>query len=289
MKRIPFLFMVLLLAACGGSPHPGYKEVGHDVHLCYITLGEGERLATDSDSVHVRFRVSRSGEEAGSFLSTERWYLVKDIRQGALLPVFRRLHEGDSMSVIARAASWPWAAMSGGGVEAAPDTVPLRTELSLLGIRTQRQMRADAERMRRNDPAGYERRLIEAYIARSKEPWMRWGTSDMYHVITGTAADTNRAQYRQVVHLTWTGRKLEDGTVFDEQGAGGNTFSWSYGTPDQLVQGLGTAVSLLREGQEGRFILPSALAFGEKGIPGVLEPWTPVIYTVRLVAVERAG
>ena len=96
-------------------------------------------------------------------------------------------------------------------------------------------------------------------------------------------------QYRQLVQLSWTGTRLEDGQVFDEQGFGKATFPWSFGTPDQLVKGLEAAVSLLREGQEGRFILPSSLAFGGKGIPGRLDPWTPVLYTVRMEAVERGG
>ena len=289
MSRPALLFALVWIVGCGRSPYPGYKDVGSNVHLHYITLGEGAQLANDSDSVHVRFRAARLGEAPGSYWSNEQWYLVKDLREGAMRPVLRRLHVGDSMSVIAPTAAWPWKALWRANAPEHPDTTLLCTELSLLSIRTPSEIRADAARMKLNDPEGYERRLIHAYIERSGGTWTRWGTSDLHYIITGSAIDTNRVKNGQVVQLSWTGERLEDGQVFDEHGGDGQAFPWIFGTPDQLVQGIETAVSLLREGQEGRFILPSSLAFGGKGIPGTLDPWSPVLYTVHLQAVERGS
>lgn len=288
MNRNPLAVLALCLFACGRSPYPGYKEVSVDVYMRYIVLGDGDRLVQDSDSVHMRFRMARLGEEPGSFWSMDEWYLAKDIRMGAMLPIFRRLHQGDSMSVITRGMLWPWPALQLDRNDIIADTSQLCTELSLLDLRTPAQMRADAERLKRNDPAGYERRLIAAYIRHSKTEWTQWGTSDLYYRIEGTAVDTNKARYRETVQLAWEGRRLEDGQVFDVQGMHGTTFPWSYGTPDQVIKGIEAAASLLREGQEGTFIIPSMYAFGSRGIEGTLEPNSPVVYTVRLVAVERS-
>lgn len=288
MSKVFAVFVVGVLIACGGSPYPGYKEASEGVHLRYIALGEGVRTVGDSDSVHIRLRAARPGMELGSFYSTQQWYLVKEIRSGALLPVFRRMHEGDSMSVITAAAMWPWAVLAPGS-SIIGDTTLLCTELSLLSVRTPSQMRADAERLKHNDPVAFERRLINAYVARSNLEWVRWGTSDMHYRIAGAARDTNQVRFRELVQLAWEGARLEDGQVFDVQGNGGSTFPWSFGTPDQVIPGIGTAVSLLREGQEGIFILPSSMAFGTNGIPGTLEPNTPVVYSVRLLGVERSS
>ena len=279
--------ILVLLAACTGSPYAGYKEVEHDVHVRLITLGDGADLATDSDSVHVRFRVSRFGDEPGSFLSTERWYAAKDLRSGAMKPVLRRLHEGDSMSIIAAAALLPMTVIADGAVDPLQDTAHMRTELSLLAIRTPALMRAEEERRRREDPEGFERRLIAAYLTSTTEEWTRWGTSDLHYIITGTPVDTNGVKLYETVTVSWTGKRLEDGQVFDDTRANGAAFTFRYGDPDQVMKGIEVAVSLLREGQEGRFIVPSLLAFGAKGIASAVDPWTPVIYTVRLEAVER--
>ena len=278
---------VLFLFGCGRSPHPGYKLVGDSVHLKYIVLGEGDRLATDSDSALIRFRVALVGEEPGSFLSTERWYAAADLRRGAMVHVLRRAHEGDSMSVIAPASNWPWAVMANADIDPAPDTTELVTELSLIGIRS-RQWYEEAELVqRRSDPQAYERKVIASYLANTAEPWQRWGTSELYYVITGNALDTNRVKRGQQVRLSWSGQRLEDGKVFDETGPGSGSFTWRFGDPDQVIEGIAIAVSLLREGQEGAFIVPADLAFGGKGIEGMLDPWTPVRYTVRLEGVER--
>jgi FKBP-type peptidyl-prolyl cis-trans isomerase len=43
----------------------------------------------------------------------------------------------------------------------------------------------------------------------------------------------------------------------------------------------------LREGGVGQFILPSAYAFGARGVPGVVDPYTPVLYRVSVVRVGR--
>lgn len=289
MSRLFSTWVLFALVACGGSIYPGYKEVASDVHMCYIRLGDGDRLAADSDSVLVRLRCARPGEEVGSIWSSEQWYLVADMREGAMLPILRRLHEGDSMSVIAPSARWPWKCITGGGAPPTPDTVLVQTELALLSIRTPAMIAVERERMQREDPEGYERRLIDTYLRSSKDAWTRWGSSDLYYRITGVARDTNRVRNKQLVQLEWSGRSMEDGRIFDVQGTVAKPIPWLYGTPDQVVVGIETAVMLLREGQEGEFIIPSSMAFGAKGIPGAVEPWTPVIYSVRLISVERPG
>jgi peptidyl-prolyl cis-trans isomerase A (cyclophilin A) len=91
------------------------------------------------------------------------------------------------------------------------------------------------------------------------------------------------------VTISYQGRRMEDGLLFDDTRKNGEAFSFRFGDKDQVMPGLEVAVHLLREGQEGTFLFPSDLAFGAKGIPGVLEPHMPVDYTVRLDKVERAS
>jgi FKBP-type peptidyl-prolyl cis-trans isomerase len=286
MNKIAVLFFLLICAACG-SPYADHKEIGADIHLRYVTLGEGEVVPSDSDSVLIRFRSAVHGEEAGSLMSTEQWYLTKDLRSGALVPILRRLHMGDSMNVIAPGRLWPWQAMTRGSLQAPSDTSTISTALSLLSIRTPDQMRASLAALRKSDPVSYERRLISAFLGSDTSAWMRWGTSDMRYAIEGSAVDTNRVRFGDIAHVQWEGRRLEDQVLFDEVGKVG--FPWRVGEQDQLIPGLEAAATLLREGQQGTFILPSALAFGTRGIPGALEPGTVVLYKVRLVRVERGA
>ncbi|MBK9177569.1 MAG: FKBP-type peptidyl-prolyl cis-trans isomerase [Flavobacteriales bacterium] len=283
-RLLGFLVALGLLASCDRSPYAGYKVVGEEVHMRYHRLGDGETVPSDSDSVFVRFRVSYFGDEPGSFLSTDRWYRAGDLRAGAMVPVLRRMHAGDSMSVIAEQRLWPWRAMSGGAVPAAADSATLQTEIALLAIRTPAEVRKEMVDMRRSDPAAFERLIIQSFIDRSTDSLTRWGTSDMHYAIAAITDDTARVRFGDRITVAWKGSRLIEGTVFDER----PMFSWRYGDPDQVIKGIEVAVSLLRAGQEGSFVIPSSLAFAGRGIPGTLEPYSPVLYHVRLVGVERA-
>lgn len=289
MRNAWCIGLLLLLAfGCQRSPYAGYKVVGDDVHLRLLVIGDGEEVPSDSDSVMVRVRLGRLGGDIGGVFSTERRYLVKDLRRGALVPVLRRLHEGDSISVIAAADAWPWQALAQEVAIEIPDTGLVQGEISLRSLRTPALIRAEAEAHKQHDPLGYELRLIAAYKARSPIPFTPWGTSDLHYHITGTAVDTQAVVVGDQITLAYQGRRLEDGKVFDEVTWTGSPLTFTYGDKDQVIQGLEVAIHLLREGQEGTFLLPSLYAFGTKGINGVLEPNMPVLYTVRLQRVVRA-
>lgn len=287
-KRVVLGSLVAVLCACNGSPYEGYKRVADGVDLRLHTLGDGEEQVQDGDSIRLRLRAAVLGDEPGSYLSTERWYAAQDLRTGAFVPVLHRIHTGDSMSVIARADAWPWKAIAVDGLDTLADTAHVQLELALLAVRTPAQMKAEEERLRRMDPEGFERRVIAAYQAREGAPWVRWGTSEMFYSIEGIATDTTSVKAGEQVTITYSGARVEDGRVFDDTQRNGGPFSFRFGDPDQVMKGLETAVHLLREGQEGDFLFPSSMAFGAKGIDGVIEPYTPVVYTVRLVKVDRA-
>lgn len=289
MSKTSASILLLLLFGCGRSPYAGYKDIGHDTHLHFHVLGDGEVLPTDSDSVQLVLRMGWAGQGIGELFSTEGRYAVQDLRTGAFVPVLHRIHEGDSMSLIAPASAWPWQVIAAGAEGVTPDTGMVQVELALRNLRTPAMARAEEERFRRNDPLGYERRLIAAYLEQDRQHFVRWGTSDLHFEITGTATDTAQVRIGDHVTIAYRGVRVEDGQVFDDTERNGHPLSFNYGDKDQVMNGLEVAVTLLRNGQEGRFIFPSTYAFGAKGIPGVLDPYMPVEYTVRLEDVQRGA
>jgi len=289
MSKVVATLVVVALVGCNRSPYAGYKKVGDDVHLHLHALGEGELLLSDSDSVRIGLRMGWVGQGIGELFSTEQIYAVQDLRNGAFVPILGRIHEGDSLSVIAPASTWPWRVLTAAQEGMAPDTGTVQAEIDLLELRTPAMARAANERMRRNDPLGYERRLIAAFIAQGEEHYTRWGTSELFQSIQGTAKDTNVVVQGDHITISYKGRRIEDGQIFDDTDRNGEPLSFTYGDKDQVMKGLEIAVHLLREGQQGSFIFPSEYAFGAKGVAGVLDPYMPVEYTVRLDKVQRVS
>ena len=62
---------------------------------------------------------------------------------------------------------------------------------------------------------------------------------------------------------------------------------FTYGTPDQLVKGLNIVIGTLKKGEFVKIILPSRLAFGEKGSSnGSIQPYTPLVYNIKIIDIK---
>ncbi|MFZ1333130.1 MAG: FKBP-type peptidyl-prolyl cis-trans isomerase [Flavobacteriales bacterium] len=280
--------IAVLLVGCRSSPYDGFKNVGDEIHIKLHKLGDGTNRVLDQDSVKLWIRASRLGEEPGSFVSTERWYAGKDIRTNAMAKILDRMNEGDSLSAITLGSALPWHAIIEQPTDELTDTTHIRLEVAVVQIRTPAMIKAALENLRRSDPDGYELRLLDAYKKMEPREWVRWGTSDVFYVIEGEVKNDLAVVKGDGVTISYKGICIENGKVFDDTDRNGEPLSFRFGDKDQVVLGLEVAIALLREGQEGSFLLPSSYAFGAKGIPGVLEPNMPVKYTVKLDRVVRA-
>lgn len=64
-------------------------------------------------------------------------------------------------------------------------------------------------------------------------------------------------------------------------------FTFTYGTPGQVIKGLEIALSGMKKGEKAKIIIPSQLAFGEEGSStGIIQPFTTVIYELEIVNVN---
>ena len=288
LRIVPIILLLLAIGGCERSPYPGYKQIGGDLHLRLYMLGEGDRLARNGDSVLMRVRISQVDSLPGSLFSTEQWYAAEDLRESAFDELLIRMHEGDSMGLITTPRQLPWNALIHEDTLEFARYGALRTEVSMLSIRTAAMMEAEEERLRREDPKAYEQKLTFSFIDRLGSNWRQWGTSDLYYTIQGIATDTNAVRPGEIVTISYTGKLVEDGSVFDSSERNGGPLTFRFGDKGQVINGLEIAIKLLREGQEGDLFLPSEYAFGSRGVEGMIAPYTPVLYTVRLESVERS-
>ena len=57
-------------------------------------------------------------------------------------------------------------------------------------------------------------------------------------------------------------------------------------TPDGLIEGMKEIIQLMPEGSLWRIYIPSALAYGENGVPGLIPIFSAVIFDLELVTVK---
>lgn len=101
-----------------------------------------------------------------------------------------------------------------------------------------------------------------------------------YRVLTEGTGASPTARDRVEVHYKGT---LIDGTQFDSSYDRGQTIEFPL---SGVIKGWTEGVQLMKEGAVYEFVIPSDLAYGPRGISGVIPPGATLIFQVELISVK---
>ena len=124
---------------------------------------------------------------------------------------------------------------------------------------------------------------LSKYIAEQKIT-VKPTASGLYFIekVKGKGA---KAENGRMVTVHYTG-KLLDGTVFDSSVERGEPMEFVMG--HGMIAGFTEGVSLMKEGGKAVFVIPSDLAYGERGSHNALiGPCTPIVFEVELLKVSE--
>ena len=77
---------------------------------------------------------------------------------------------------------------------------------------------------------------------------------------------------------------LPEGKIFEDTYTGNKPFRT---TPATLIPGLKETLQIMPAGSLWRIYIPSALAYGEKGISGVIPPYSAVVFDIELLNIIK--
>ncbi len=96
----------------------------------------------------------------------------------------------------------------------------------------------------------------------------------------GAGAQARQLSRVQVHYTGW----LPDGTEFDSSiGSTPITFTLGRG---EVIPGWDEGITGMLVGEKRKLVLPASLAYGEEGVPGVIPPYSVLIFDTELVAVR---
>jgi len=107
-------------------------------------------------------------------------------------------------------------------------------------------------------------------------------------IIESTMDSTEQLSFGNMMELHYSGVFVENGNVFYSTERNGVPDEFSYGRQGQLIPGLELALSAKLYNDSLEVLIPSSLAFGDKGsVGGIVPPYTALKYNVRIRKVNQ--
>lgn len=275
---------VILTATSCTNKFDGYSHKD-GIYYKLITIGDTVDLPMAGNYVTTQLRYATTSDSV-FFTGNRTFQLTEPEFEGSIDECFLMLSIGDSASFIIDAEKFFTQTLQCQMPSFLSKGDMMKIDIRMNDIRTEEQYRQDKEEFLKwiEDFGEYEKLVLHNFIEKQKidvEPT----ESGMYFINLYTGSG-KPVEYGDIVTVNYEGRFL-NGKFFDSTVKRNQPFEFVYGTEMQVIPGLEDAIGRMREGQRALIILPSDLAWGEKGSStGIIPPFTTVIYEVELVKAE---
>lgn len=292
MCRVFYLLFVTLIffVSCKKeSKYAGYSEHKNGIYFKLLAFKDSNRKPVEGD--HLELRIVYKTMNDSVLMSTKKingtTTLVafkKDSLTGLFYNILSELTEGDSVSYILTAE------IANELLPAVPEMdnyhgPEIKLDISLASILNPveyKQWLADMRHKKDNQDME-ERRSLQVYL--HKEFVDETPVGSGFYYISLKEGEGPAIENGKNVEVFYKGCFL-DGTPFDSTKTG-EFFNFTIGEEYQLIKGLEEGICLMKEGGKAKFIIPSQLAFGDKGSStGIVPPYTTVVYEVQILKVN---
>ncbi len=287
-NKLLIILSIFILASCNlFKRFPDYSKTKTGIYYHLQKIGEDVKPPVPTDFVTADIKYATL-KDSVFFSGLRTFQLTKPDFKGSIDECFLMLSEGDSASFIINADDFFTKTLQTKLPKFLKKGDKLKVEIRLDEIRTAEQYQKDKEDFLKwiEDFGEYEKTVLARFLKDQKID-VKPMDNGMYFItlVQGTGKPV---EIGDLVTVNYEGRFL-NGKFFDSTTKRHQPFEFVYGTELQVIEGLNEAIGRMREGEKALVILPSDLAWGEKGSStGIIPPFTTVIYEVELLkAVPR--
>lgn len=271
-----------IVLACMGkfSKYPGFKK-DRETGIYYQFYGDIHDTASmpqRGDLVGLLFSLRTKDSVLIPMIPNQM--IVDSVYKGDVFAAIQMMHVGDSATFIFNGKEFFENMFE--GQEYPFGDEPLYMDIKLFGHMNKAEFeKAQAEYMAEMQTRqAEESKLLAEYLEKNKitaKP-----NEQGVYIITTKAGNGPKLEMMQTVKVHYTG-KLLDGTTFDSS-IGHDPIEVTIGA-GQVIPGWENALSNMSVGQKATVIIPSAMAYGDRGTRGI-PPFSPLVFDMEIVSVN---
>ena len=275
MKKLSFAALaisalVLVFAACGEKKFRGYKQTKTGLYYKITTKNDKGKMPQQGDYLLLELSFDADFDSTLVFPSQEMPERMRtSLFKGDIYEAYSLLKEGEEGEFYIKADSFFLYVFGG-----LPPTVKaedvLHFKIKIKEVKTAAQK------------AKEEQTALANYLSEQKitvEP-----TESGLFFVEIEKGKGAKAENGKEVTVHYTGKFL-DGKVFDSSLERGEPIEFRLG--GAMIPGFTEGILMMNEGGKATLVLPSALAYGDRGYGGI-PPCTPLVFEVELVKVSEA-
>lgn len=288
MRITTIIVLIFTLVSCNKSPYEGYSLTESEMSFKLEKIGDGQTFPKEGNYVTIAYQIKGKSNEL--IRKSRTMFRMKSIEADAgVVEAISMLRQGDSMSFYIPTVEFYKHFMQ----EAIPAQLKglnnVKVGFKLDNLQTEEEFLDNRKKFmdwlvtndKEESEFVKEQKLIDEHAKQIWEDFTVSPTGLYYSVIEDGKGDC--ADYGQSVIIHYEGFTF-DSLKFDSSRDRNSWFEFILGNEMQVIKGIEEGLFLMKEGSKYQFLIPSYLAFGDKGtINGSVPPNTPVMYEVELI------
>lgn len=203
--------------------------------------------------------------------------------KGSLEEGFMMMAQGDSAVFLINADSLYTRTFQRPVPEYVEKGSDIKFTLKMMEIYSQEEMNKKMQKEAEEKQAA-EAKAIESYKAAHADAKMETTASGLMYEVVKANPKGRAVKDGDSVSVHYTGTLL-DGTVFDSSVERGEPITFPAGK-GMVIPGWDEAIKLMKEGEKFKLLIPSRIAYGERGAGPKIPPFSTLLFDVELVKVK---
>jgi hypothetical protein len=280
------IFFCLQVSCDRLSRYPGFKKWKHGIYYRLHTLGDNDSLKAKPGDYITAGLTYLTLNDSVFFSGTRKFQVTEPAYEGAIDECFRLLSVDESATFIIAADNFFAVTLQSPLPRFIVPGSDFKVKIELIGIQTEKDYIGEKEAFLSwiEDFGEYEKVILRQFLAEEKLDVSPLASGIYYLNLKPGSGKT--VEPGDTIVVNYEGRFL-NGKFFDSTVKRNEPFQFVYGTEWQVIEGLEKAIGVMREGEKSLFILPSELAFGNRGSSNnLIPPFTSLIFEVEILKVS---